>query len=194
LIIGWDLAPRKCGWCAGDGASVPLAGGFRLPGIGDNIGQLLDELKQQVDVIHNRFDPDVVMFESPILPSGHGPAVMGSLDQRRVQMSQSAFLEWLVLDRARRLGRHIICEEADVYEVKYALTGRKRPGKTSQEQKDAMVAAALKIGVSLPIHKIDGREDAADAVGAWLVGVRYHAKKYLPEWDRRVWSPKGALL
>lgn len=194
MIVGWDLAPRKCGWCAGDGSAVPRAGGFRLPGLDADIGRLLEALRVEVEKVHDEFRPDVVMFECPILPNGHGTAVMGSLEQRRVQMSQSAFLEWLVVDRERREGRRIVCQEADVYDVKYALTGRKRPGKTSEEQKRAMVAAALRLGIELPELKVEGREDAADAVGAWLVGVRYHAKQFLPAWDRRVFAPRGALL
>lgn len=194
MIVGWDLAPRKCGWCAGDGSKVPLAGGFRLPGIGSNFGELLEALRVGVETVHDRFEPDVVMIEGAILPSGHGTAVMGSTEQRRIQMAQGPFVEWLILDRARRRQRAIICQEADPYEVKYALTGSKRPGRNSDEQKAAMVAAAEKIGVSLPAQKVDGREDAADAVGAWLVGVRYHAKTYLPHWDRLVFSRRGALL
>lgn len=192
MILGLDTAPRKCGWCVGDGSIVPTAGGFRLRSEMCDLGELLEEMKVRLDPILDRYRPEVVIYESPILPGnrrkGDDGPVVGSVEQRRAQFSQGAFVEWLCLKRG------IICVEADPFEVKMALTGSKRPGRTSQEQKDAMVAQALKLGVSLPAAKVDGREDAADAVGAWLVGVRNYAKPFLAAWDRRVFSPRGALL
>lgn len=187
MIVGLDLAPRKCGWCAGDGSTTPIAGGFRLlSALNDGAG-LLEETRRGIVTVFDRFRPTVVMYESPILPNNRrrgaqGP-VVGTVDQRRAQFAQGYFVEWLCLQRG------IHCEEATVAEVKAALTGNPRADK----DKD-MVPAALKLGIVLPELKVDGREDAADAVGAWLVGVRCHAKQFLPAWDRRVHSPRGGLI
>lgn len=194
MLLGLDLAPRKCGWCVGTGETIPLAGGFRLHSPLEDLGGLLEETRAGVWAVVERFQPEVIVYESPILPSSGGQAAMGSTDQRRAQFSQGAFVEWLCLAERLRTGWGPLCQEEDVYAVKYALTGSKRPGKTSQAQKDAMVAAAERLGVKLPALKADGREDAADAVGAWLCAVRVHAPQHLPAWDQRVFKSRGALL
>jgi Holliday junction resolvasome RuvABC endonuclease subunit len=184
MLMGFDLAPRKCGWCAGTGEVVPTAGGFRLPGLDADLGYLMDALKERVEPLLDLYRPTQVIYESPILPAGprFKASVMGSLEQRRAQFGQGAFFEWLCRQRS------IPCVEASVWDVKQALTGSKGA------DKDQMVAAALRLGVRLPDLMVEGREDAADAVGAWLVGVRHYAKQYLPDWDRRVHSRRGALL
>lgn len=192
-IFGLDLAPRKCGWCAGDGSVIPTAGGFRLPGVQSTFGELLELLRIEIDPLLVRFDPDVVMIEEAILPTGgfrgDGRAAMGTTEQRRIQMAQGPFVEWLALKHADRRGRPIIIEEASPFDVKYALTGNKKADKDTD-----MVPAAERLGIVLPKLKVEGREDAADAAGAWLVGVRLYAKEYLAAWDRRVFAPRGALL
>ncbi len=188
MILAFDLAPRKCGWVAGDGSKVPDAGGFRIPGVGDDLGELLDVLDSHATRLFDRYQPTRTIQEAPILPSQYGddPAtrgsVMGSLLQRRGQFCMGPHIEFM----SRRRG--VAYHECDIYDVKQALTGSKKA------QKPDMVRMALKLGVTLPELLVEGREDAADALGVWLVGVRFYAKEFAPAWDRRVYSPLGALL
>lgn len=182
MIVAFDLAPRKCGWVAGSGATIPTAGGFRLTHDLEDLGGCLEALRQEVASVFARFRPSIVLYEEPILPMSGGKSVVGSLAQRRLQFAQGAFLEWMSLDRGVR------CREVSVFDVKQALAGTKRA------EKPDMVAMATRLGVRLPAQKVDGREDAADALGVWLVGVRFYAKQFAPDWDRRVWSPRGAML
>jgi hypothetical protein len=161
----------------------------------EDLGGLLEETHAGVSAVLTRFKPAWVLYESPILPTSGGRSVVGTTEQRRAQFAQGAHVEWMCLrirDRALGLlgvsGWAVECREANVYDVKQALTGSKGA------DKDQMVAGALRLGVTLPETKVDGREDAADAVGAWLVGVRHYAKEFAPAWDRRVYSPKGGLL
>lgn len=190
VIGGFDLAPRKCGWCFGDGSAIPTAGAFRLLNkLDDDLGRMLEEFRVATDHLLDRYRPGVVMIEKPILP-GSGEfkhQVMGSLLQRRAQFCMGPFLEWMCLRRG------IICQEADPSWVKAALGVSRKDG-DSKAQKRAMVAAAEKLGIRLPKTLDDGREDAADAVGCWKVGVRYHAPQFLPAWDRKVFAPRGALI
>ena len=184
MLLGVDLAPRKCGWCAGDGSTIPLAGGFRLSADISDLDGVLEETRGFLTVILERFRPAAVMIESPILPGSHGSGpVMGSLAQRRAQFGQNAFVRWLV-----RYGNGIPCAEVDLWQIKDALTGNKRA------EKGDMVLAAERLGIVLPEALANGREDAADAVGAWLVLLRQHDKNLSQQWDRRIHSPRGAKL
>jgi Holliday junction resolvasome RuvABC endonuclease subunit len=187
MILGLDLAPKKAGWCAGDGSCNPTTGGFRLPGLSDDYAMLLERLRWHVEPLLSHYDPDVVLIESPILPARRGSAIMGSLAQRRVQFAQGPFVEWLVARHAVKRGRGIICEEAEVHDVKLALSGQKWADKAE------MVRCAERLGIVLPAALADGREDAADAVGVWLVGVRHHAKQHLAAWDQRIYGRRGLL-
>lgn len=184
MLLGLDLAPRKCGWCAGPGRDIPLAGGFRLTSDLNDLEGLLEETRTYLDVIITRFRPTAVMIESPILPGSQGAGpVMGSLAQRRAQMGQNAFVKWLV-----RYGHDIPVAEIDLWQIKLALTGSK------QAEKADMVKAAEKAGIVLPSVLADGREDAADAVGVWLCLLRQQDKTLSADWDRRIFSTRGALL
>jgi Holliday junction resolvasome RuvABC endonuclease subunit len=65
----------------------------------------------------------------------------------------------------------------------------------SRAAKEDMVATALKVGIKLPETKDGGQEDAADAVAAWLTGIRAYARRDVRDaWDRRLHSPRGMLL
>ena len=51
-----------------------------------------------------------------------------------------------------------------------------------------------KVGVKLPATKTEGREDAADACGAWKCGVRMFARRHLQALDARIYGSRGAML
>lgn len=186
MLLGLDLAPRKCGWCAGDGRSVPEVGGFRILSDLEDLAGVLEETRVNLVPILQRFKPTAVMIECPILPAnrqrGAGGPVVGSLAQRRAQFAQNGFAEWLIVSSG------IECFEDDLWAIKDALTGNKFA------TKDDMVSMALRLGVKLPNVLADGREDAADAVGAWLLLLRGHDKSLAAEWDRRLYGSRGALL
>lgn len=179
VLMGLDLAPRKCGWCAGHGAIRPTAGGFALPAVGDDMGYLLDEFDFYLQAILARFYPEAVVYEAPILPGG---GARGSLIQRRGQFCMGPYLELV----CRRRG--IQCREADPKRIKMALAG------DSTADKDAMVAMAERLRITLPSTKAEGREDAADAVGAWLVAVAEFSPLHLPLWDKARYQTRGGLI
>ena len=183
-VLGLDLATRLTGWCAGDGLSVPTAGAFDLPQCGDDIGMMLDLLDHNIAGLLNRFEPGLVVFEAPILPSGGkgGAAVMGTTMVRRKLFNLSGHVEFM----CTRLG--VPCIEEDVFKIKKELAG------FAGAQKDDMVAAAQKVGIVLPASKTAGQEDAADAFGAWLLGLRKVDRAASANWDRVLHSSRGALL
>jgi hypothetical protein len=92
----------------------------------------------------------------------------------------------LVWTIGAKLGVHV--DFASVYEVKEALTFSK------QAKKLEMIASAERMGVTLPARMNQGRADAADAVGAWKVGIQRHAPQHLSLWDRALYQRKGSLL
>ena len=192
MLLGLDLAPRKCGWCAGDGATIPTAGGWRLESDMEDLDGVMEETRAPLLVLLRRFQPTAVLYESPILPTnrwkGAAGPVVGSTSQRRAQFAQGAMVEWTCGQLRREEGWDITCSEMPLWDLKAALTGDK------QATKEHMVAMALKLGIVLPAALVDGREDAADAVGAWLLLLRHHDKDRAAAWDRKIFTPRGALL
>lgn len=186
MILALDLASRKCGWCAGRGDAIPVAGAFVLDQHGDDLGAMLVQLEDNLSALINRFQPTLVCFEAPILPTGgrkgDGGAVMGSLLTRRKLMSIPAFLEYLCKKRS------IPCAEDSVEAIKKELGG------SFSASKEDMVSAALKCGVQLPATQAAGREDAADAFGCWVLALRHTDKALSTRWDRLLYSSRGALL
>lgn len=186
MILCLDLATRLNGWCAGDGSKVPACDAFKLDQHGEDIGAMLAELDAKLCALMDRFSPALVCYEAPILPQnrrkGDGGAVMGSLLVRRKLMSLGSFVEY------RCHMRGVSCAEAGVQAIKRELGGK------SHASKDDMVAAALKCGVPLPETEAAGRKDAADAFGIWLLALRHTDKARSAEWDRRLYSSRGALF
>lgn len=176
MIIGWDIATRLCGWCAGTGETVPVAGAFRLLTEYPDCGKKAAEFRYRVLQIHGRFPATHWLMEGPLLlPS-----------DKLSTLRQIYGLEWQLEAIAYELG--IKCEERPPGDVKLELAGNRKA------TKEDMIAMALKIGVTLPETLDLGRKDAADATGAWKLGVRLYAPKLSPEWDRRLYSARGALL
>lgn len=157
-----------------------------LPQCGEDIGQMLALLDDNLNLLLDRFRPSLVAFEAPILPSGGGKKgqgpVMGSLLTRRKLMNVAGHLEFVCYRRG------IPCGEETVRTIKKELAGH--GGATKAD----MVYAAQKCGVRLPETQAAGQEDAADAFGVWLLGLRHTNRTLSAQWDRRLYSARGALL
>jgi hypothetical protein len=82
----------------------------------------------------------------------------------------------------------VVCEEEAFGVIKRSLAG------FAGAKKADMVFAADKMGVELPKLPAHGREDAADAVGIWLVAIQHYARQHLAHWDQVLYSARGALL
>jgi Holliday junction resolvasome RuvABC endonuclease subunit len=173
------------GWCAGDGAAVPLANAFLLPKCEEDIGEMLCRLDEEIAALIEWHKPDLVIFEAPILPSGgnrKGQTVMGKTIVRRKLMNLSGHVEFMCKTRK------IECKEVEVRQIKRELAG------FAQAEKSDMVVAALRAGIDLPATKAAGQEDAADAFGAWLLGLRYANRALSSRWDSRLYGGRGSLL
>lgn len=185
MILALDLATRLTGFCAGDGSKAPTCSAFKMEQHGENIGAMLNELDQNFVALFRRFMPDLVLYEAPILPQGRKGdkgAVVGSLLIRRKLFALGSHLEFF----CHRQG--VQCAEAEVRTIKKELAGH------TKASKDDMVTAATKCGITLPATVAAGREDAADAFGLWLLGLRHTNRELSARWDRVLWSSRGALL
>lgn len=179
MILGLDQGIKLTGWCVGAGDGVPTAGAWRFDHIDPNDTPLLySEYKSAFHRLLARF-PAVsqVIYEAPFIDR-----YRDKVTSLRRRFGIDAVLELTCHEQ------NLIVEESPFGQLKRALAG------FAKADKDDMVATALKLGVALPKTKADGREDAADAVAAWLIGVRHYAPRFQPEWDRRLYSPRGALL
>lgn len=174
IILGLDLSTKLNGYCAGPGNRTPVAGAFELFERRD-LGRLGCEVQDNILRLHRRFCATHWIVEAPLLtPRDH-------LWTLRRQYGVS----FLVATLATKL--KVVCEFVAYDEIKAELGGR-------GASKDDQVAAALRIGVSLPDTIEGGRRDAADGVGAWKIGVRKHAKHHLQHWDQALYSGIGGLL
>jgi len=139
--------------------------------------KLCEQLWRCLDLIHRERALTHLIYEAPIL------------DRYRDKLNTIRRLYgmgFLVETWARVNG--VVYAEEPVAVLKRELAGR------AGASKDDMVYVARKCGLALPPTKADGLEDAADAFAAWLIGVRHFARAHLPTWDRKLYSPRGALL
>lgn len=187
FLLGLDLGSRLSGWCAGDGAGVPEVGALEFGSIGNPLdgwdyGLLLDSFDEKLTAIFGRFpEIEAVVYEAPIhIPKGQSRPYGDTLHKMRLLYPMGAFLEFA----CRR--REVECFEVQIADIKCEVTGNRHA------EKDDLVAVAEKCGLGLPAG--DARKDAADAWGAWLLGLRYYDKLRSQEWDRRIGASQGALL
>lgn len=153
-------------------------GFWRFVQAGDDLGHMLDQMDLALAAHIERFRPEAVVYEAPILV--FRPGRHDTLRPLRKLYNLGGHLEWV----CRRRG--ISCHEVTVKEVKKALAG------FGAAEKADMVAAAEKIGLTLPPGK--GREDAADAFGAWLLLLRAKSRTNSERFDRALYGRRGALL
>lgn len=185
MLLGLDLASRLTGWCCGDGTKVPECGAWPFPKIDGDYGLLLATLDDYLTACARRFVFTEVAYEAPLLiPRGRNLQHRGfgdTLGKLRLLYPMGAFVEFW----CRR--RSIPCFEVTVADIKIEVTGNRHA------EKDDMVAIAQKCGLKLPL-KSNGADDAADAFGAWLLLLRAADKNLSAAWDKRIWTPRGALL
>ncbi len=181
MMLGLDLASRLTGWCCGSGSVIPACGAWPFPEIDGDFGLLLATLEDYLNVAHRRFAFDAVAYEAPILVArGKGRRYGDKLSTLRLLYPMGAFVEWW----CRR--NDVACWEVTVSAIKKEVTGN------AYAPKDDLVAIARKVGLVLPSG--DAAKDAADAWGAWLLLLRYTNPELSRAWDKRIFTPKGALL
>lgn len=185
-LIAWDLGTQRNGWAAGPADRLPSVGAFRLTRImdtGDQIGLMGSEFTDKVLAVHRRF-PEATHWvsERPLLittASKHRPP------DDRFKCERLMGLSCLLQTMGTRLGKVCRCVEPGTAKLDFA--GR-------NATKDQMVAMALALGIPLPERDVDGREDVADAVGVFKVGVRLFARNHLNLWDGAIYRRRGGLL
>lgn len=179
-ISAFDIATRLTGWCSGDGASLPAVGCFEFGHVGDDIGRLLDLWDAYLVGHFNTYKPEAVIYEAPILVVGSRKGGHASRTDKpeviRKIYSMGGYLELF----CRRRG--VPCFEVTLQDVKKAVTNNARADKSD------VVAVARRVGLQLPAK---GYEDAADAFGAWLNGIRSYSPELSRKWDSVVFSPQG---
>lgn len=190
ILLGLDLASRLTGWCVGDGSSVPACGAWSFPPVkaedgSHDFGLLLATLDEYLTNCHARRPFEAVSYEAPILVfQRRGPdgavARNDNLGTLRLLYPLGAFVEyWCHI-------RSIPCFEVSVQAIKKEVGGHRHAAKAD------LVFVAERAGLKLPPGA--GREDAADAFGAWLCLLRHLHSARSADWDRRIYSPRGALL
>ncbi|HEY5409273.1 MAG TPA: hypothetical protein VIJ94_00975 [Caulobacteraceae bacterium] len=185
FLIGWDLGTARNGWCAGGGESTPVAGGFRLGRVTpDEIGDMGCEFSARVMDVSKRY-PQATHWisERPLL-------FMRATDDRpyaddRFKVERLMGLSCLLQTIGRKLGK--VCKMVEPGSAKMEFAGR-------HASKDMMVEMALALGIELPEHDADGREDAADACGVWKVGLRLFARHHLQRFDGAIYTRRGSLV
>lgn len=182
MLAGLDLASRLCGACVGDGAGLPHADTWEFAPCGEDYGALLVQLDDYLTVTHTRFGIEAVAYEAPILIARgrNGERYGDNLRKLRLLYPLGAHVEFWCKRRA------IPCFEVSIAAVKKEVTGN------AYAAKDDMVAIARKIGMQLPPG--EKAKDAADALGAWLLLLREMNPAKSQDFDRLIWTPKGALL
>lgn len=188
MLLGLDLASRLTGWCAGTGAEVPECGAWAFPKIDGDYGLLLATLDDYLNVAHRRFGFTSVAYEAPILiprqrgvDPRHTHGFGDTLAKLRLLYPLGAFVEYW----CRR--HEVECFEVTVAEIKKEVTGNRFGDKSD------IIDIAEKCGLQLPSAS-KGADDAADAFGAWLLLLRATDKNLSAAWDRKIWTPRGALL
>lgn len=173
-LAAFDTGSRFTGWCVGDGQGLPLCGAWALDPTGSDIGAMLHDLHGKVADLLATHCVEAAVFEAPILTR------YDKLLKIRKLYALTGHIEFVCREFS------IDCHEVDLRTVKKELAGF-----SGAEKKD-MVAAARKIGVALPEGA--GREDAADAFGAWLLLLRSQNRALSSRFDAALWGSRGALL
>lgn len=173
-VLGLDTGPTRTGWCCGDGKTVPDCGVFTFNCEIGARGMLGAKFWQALNVVMARFKPVLVIYERPIVtPHDRLPFLRARYG-----------VDFMVETYCATSG--VKCEDRPLQSLKKELTG------SPSAAKGAMVAVARKCGLDLP----DGEsaKDASDAFAAWLLGLRVQSPALSRDWDRRIWSPRGAML
>lgn len=187
MIIGWDLATKLNGWCAGNGSCPPQAGAFELHRR-EVPAELGVDFKLHVLQIHERFPADFWAVEEPF---------MTKIDQ--VWKVQRLMGLWFLLHTlAGSLGIECRSVDQDVVKREWGGKAGKLPGETAEQRrrrhKLLAVEMAEGMGILLPATESRGRFDAADASGVWKWGLRAAGNPNWRRWDMVVHGHRGALI
>jgi Holliday junction resolvasome RuvABC endonuclease subunit len=170
VLLGLDPGSQRMGWCVGDGTKIPDAGAWRFDQAGDDLGLMLRQLHNCLVPLIRERGVTAVCYEKPILMRHD------TLGRLRKTLNLGGHIEYVCDALA------IPCSEVTAQDVKRELGGKAFAGK------DAMVAAAQQLGVALPVAKADGREDAADALGVWLLLLRNRSRDLSWQFDQALWG------
>lgn len=190
MILGLDVA-KRCGFAYGDGSALPTFGTYEGDPAGEELGLYGRAFRNWLRDLVLRLKADAeargqtlrVIFEAPVFPKpflekGTGRIIQHASIKDRRQLYGLAMLVEVVCGD---LG--VPCYEEPVQALKQALTGK------GNAEKDDMVRAAKKMGANVQFH------DEADAIAAWLIGVRIYARQHLHRWDALLWGRgAGGLL
>ncbi|TGY87338.1 hypothetical protein E5163_14820 [Marinicauda algicola] len=171
-ILAFDLG-TKSGWAFGAPGwrRAPDAGLVRLPRTGEDIGRFAHAFRAEARALIERFEPDIVGFESPYLPATRfnpvtrKPELATNITTLRKLYTIAGVLELVCADYKIR------CVEEHIPTIKKAVTGNGRA------TKERMIPAAESFGLVYPAglkitRSEDEREHLADAFGVWLCVAR----------------------
>lgn len=176
------------GWCVGTGEGLPRVGCFNFVQSGDNLGKMMHQLAGAVGAHLDVYRPAEVCYEEPILlfnqrfrgSDGLWHKRNDNLATLRKTLPLGARIEEICFARG------IPCWEESVQAVKKELAGMRTA------EKPEMVMAARKLGVVLPDGP--GEEDAADALGVWLVLLRKRNRALSSRFDAALWGGRANSL
>lgn len=169
IISGFDIATLITGFCVGDGSTTPLTDVYEFPMVGDDIGKLGSLWNRYLTIHYEKYRPDAVIYEKPILTSRDRPLVLRKI------YGMGFALETFFRDRG------VPCHEVTLQDIKKEITGN------AMSKKPPMVAIARRVGLALPKT---GEEDATDAWGAWLLGLRSYSPEISRTWDSVIHNPR----
>jgi len=187
MVIGWDLATKLNGWCAGDGTCPPTAGAFELHNR-EVPAELGNEFKAHVLRIHGLHPADRWFVEEPLLTP---------TDDKWTVLRLNG-LCFLLHTLAGALG--LECRNVDQGTVKAEWGGfaGKIKGETRDQRrrrhKKLAVEMAERMHIALPATESAGKFDAADAAGVWKCGLRLSRAPTWQRWDMLVHGHRGALV
>lgn len=184
----FDPGSKFMGWATGTGEALPTVGAWKLTQTGDNYGAVIAQVADAFYAHLELYRPDVVAYEEPILifnqrflgNDGRWHKRNDNLATLRKTLPLGTRLEEICYRQG------IECRETSIASVKKELAG------FGAASKDDMVAAAEKLGVSLP----DGpsRKDAADATGGWLLLLRLRNRALSAKFDQALWGRRANVL
>lgn len=180
-VLFFDLAPSLCGYCVGDGLSVPVCSAWEFPPLGTDLGALGRHMAGQARALIRQHRPDRVGYESPILLPHDALA-----DVRRI-FGLGMVLEVVCQEDEFRQpdGEFLPCGEADLRRMKSIITGNPHAEKPA-------VAKIISDTLCIPLPRTveEGRHDASDAASGWLLTMSEFFPEAAAPWLARL----GGLL
>lgn len=175
VVGGFDQGINLTGWAVGAPDRLPTAGAWRFQPEGDDLGLLGVAYRRNLETLHRLHGLTHAVYESPVISR-----FTSTDDYLRKRLGLDMVLEVFCADH----GIVLVEEPFDALKKKLVSAHYTRPtGKKRHAQKLDMVAAARALGVALPLTKVAGIEDAADAVAAWLIGVETFAPEFAAAWN-----------